>query len=318
MYKSDIDWCPCLNLGHDKVNITSLEAASERATRTKQRRKRMEELSAGASGPSEIDTSETVTSLNICNFSSMETQTDSVLHDDKNVQTNIVELCTREVQTDCSEFFAESNFLSDDAKVHYYTGLPNSELLLSTFEFVMKSFVDGDNRSFYWRSFIIVLIKLRLNLGFQDLAFRLGVSKATISRRFHEALDIMATRLEWLIKWPDREELWKTMPNCFRPCYGVKVVAIVDCYEIKIETPSNLIAKSSTWSQYKHANTAKVFIAMCPQGLTTFISKTWGGRVSDKHLTLNSGFLNKLLPGDIILADRGFDIGEDVARMQAR
>ena len=92
MYKSDIDWCPCLNLGHGKVNITSLEAASERATRTKQRRKRMEESSAGASGPSEIDTSGTVTSLNICNFSSTETQTDSVLHDDKNVQTNIVEL----------------------------------------------------------------------------------------------------------------------------------------------------------------------------------------------------------------------------------
>ena len=94
-------------------------------------------------------------------------------------------------------------------------------------------------------------------------------------------------------------------------------MAIVDCYEIKIETPSNLIAKSSTWSQHKHANTAKVFIAMCPQGLTTFISKTWGGRVSDKHLTLNSDFLDKLLPGDIIVTDRGFDIGEDVARMQA-
>ena len=70
-YKSDIDWCLCLNLDHSKVNITSLEAASERVTRTKQRRKRMEESSPGVSGPSEIDTSETVTSLNTCNFSSI-------------------------------------------------------------------------------------------------------------------------------------------------------------------------------------------------------------------------------------------------------
>ena len=82
----------------------------------------------------------------------------------------------------------------------------------------------------------------------------------------------MTAQLEWLIKWPDREELWKTMPNSFRACYGVKAVAIVDCYKIKIETPSHLVAKSSTWSSYKHANTAKVFIAMCPQGVTTFLS----------------------------------------------
>ena len=58
---------------------------------------------------------------------------------------------------------------------------------------------------------------------------------STVSRRFHETLNLMTAQLEWLIKWPDREELWKTMPNSFRACYGVKVGAIVDCYEIKIE-----------------------------------------------------------------------------------
>ena len=63
-------------------------------------------------------------------------------------------------------------------------------------------------------------------------------------------------------------------------------------------------------------NTAKVFIAMCPQGVTTFISPAWGGRVSDKLLTVHFGYLNKLLPGDCVLADQGFDIAEDVARMQ--
>jgi len=92
---------------------------------------------------------------------------------------------------------------------------------------------------------------------------------------------------------------------------------VIDCYEIKIEKPSNLLAKLCAWSQYKQSNTVKELIAIAPQGLTTFISKSWGGRVSDKHLTMECGILEKLLPGDIALAYRSFDISEAVAMVQA-
>ena len=42
-----------------------------------------------------------------------------------------------------------------------------------------------------------------------------------------------------------------------------------------------------------------------------------GGRTSDKHLTENCGFLNHLLPGDLILADRGFNIAETLGSCSA-
>ena len=38
----------------------------------------------------------------------------------------------------------------------------------------------------------------------------------------------------------------------------------------------------------------------------------WGGCVSDKFLTQQSGFLKLIDPGNTILADRGFDISDDI------
>ena len=40
--------------------------------------------------------------------------------------------------------------------------------------------------------------------------------------------------------------------------------------------------------------------------------------MSDKHLTEHFGILDKLLPGDVVLADMGFDIKESFGMMQAR
>ena len=72
MSKSDVDWFPCLNLGHDKVSITSLQPANERATRTELRRKRIEKASANTSRSAEIETlvNEETATIDSCSFSS--------------------------------------------------------------------------------------------------------------------------------------------------------------------------------------------------------------------------------------------------------
>ena len=200
---------------------------------------------------------------------------------------------------------------NDNKKVRYYTGLPSHACLKAIYDFVSiglpNSFSNGKKAPF--EQFLIALVKLRLSLGDQDLSYRFGISQATVSNYFGAWIDVMYTRLSSLISWPERSELMKTMPSEFRKHFR-KCVVIIDCFEIFIERPTSLTARAQTWSNYKHHNTVKFLIGITPQGSVAFISQGWGGRTSDVHLTENSGLLQKLLPGDIVLVDRGFTIQE--------
>ncbi|CAH3122123.1 unnamed protein product [Porites lobata] len=99
-----------------------------------------------------------------------------------------------------------------------------------------------------FQEFVMVLMKLRLNVPFQDLAYRFMVSVPT---------------------------LWKTMPMCFQHAFGRKVTVIIDCFEVFIERPSNLLARAQTFSSYKHHNTIKILIGITPQGTVSFVSEAW-------------------------------------------
>ena len=92
------------------------------------------------------------------------------------------------------------------------------------------------------------------------------------------------------------------MPMDFRK-HSPNCVVIIDCFEILLDRPNNLLARAQTYSSYKHHNTVKYLIGITPQGTVSFISEGWGGRVSGKHLTEYCGFLDNLLPGDTVHAD---------------
>lgn len=214
--------------------------------------------------------------------------------------------------------FSEES-LHNDERVKFYTGLPTFKLLKSLFDFVEPppdTWHATKLTSF--QEFMIVLAKLRLDSPLKDFVYKFDVSLATVSRVLLKWLTIMDVKLRPLIKWPDRETLWVSTPACYRASFGKKVAVILDCFEIFTDRPSNLLTRASTWSSYKHHNTVKVLLGISPQGVVSYVSDAWGGRVSDKYLTEHCGILNHLLPGDVVLADRGFDISDSVGMMQAR
>ena len=113
-----------------------------------------------------------------------------------------------------------------------------------------------------------------------------------------------------------------------------KCCIIIDCTEIFIERPTDLLARAQVLSNYKHHSTVKFLIGITPQGTISFVSDCVGGRMSDKEIVEQSNLLNHLLSGkmflclfyftsllihffiigDIIVADRGFTCN-DYAKM---
>ena len=226
----------------------------------------------------------------------------------------------RVVESGCLKSFTiydREMYVGAPDKVSFYTGLPNVDVLDVIFDLVQVHLTANGKLSKY-QQMLLCLIRLRMNYLFKDLAYQLNISVATVQRSFHNVLDVLYHRLSFLIRWPERDELRKTMPMCFRALYQKKVAVIIDCFELFTEKPSGALNQVQTYSNYKHHQTVKYLIGISPQGTVTFISDGWGGRTSDKHIVEKSGLLNNLVPSDIIMADRGFNIADDVAFYHAK
>ena len=160
--------------------------------------------------------------------------------------------------------------------------------------------------------FLLVMMKLTRATTNQDLAYRFNIPRCKVSNIFHQWINVMAANLKPFIFWPEKDAIISNMPDCFKLQYS-KAVCIIDCSEIFIQRPSSLKARAQTYSNYKHHNTVKFLLATTPTGAISFVSKCWGCRVSDKHLTVSSGLLQLIHRGDLVVADRDFNIADELA-----
>ena len=187
--------------------------------------------------------------------------------------------------------------LGDSCKNVDYTGVADSSHEAGTRKLSLED------------ELFLTLCKLRHNFPESDLAARFRVSQPTVSRIFRTWVLCLAYSFQEADIWPSREHVDAFMPDVFRAAYPSTRV-IIDATEFPIEKPANPDLQAATWSSYKNRNTFKILVGCSPNGALTYLSETYGGRVTDKELTKRSGLIAKLEPRDSIMADRGFEVDE--------
>ena len=235
-----------------------------------------------------------------------------------------------------SRQFSLDKIKDDDSAVLFYTGFPNYGALISFYNSIepnlkkmqywkgekllkeSQPYQVEDNRKkpgpsrklSYLDEFLLVLMRLKAGLFVQDLADRFGISTSLVSRICITWINLLYVELKDLFPFPAQELVHKNMPQEFAQYATTRI--ILDCMELFIQRPSAMLAQSETWSDYKHHNTWKLLVGVTPNGQVSFLSDLWGGRVSDKQITRESGVLDLLQPGDNVMVDHGFDISNVV------
>ncbi|CAD6233430.1 GSCOCG00007189001-RA-CDS [Cotesia congregata] len=173
----------------------------------------------------------------------------------------------------------------------------NFDFLLKKMSSMNKCLISNEDR------LLIFLMKIKTGLTFSTLSALFDVHRTTISRIFHTTLQNLVSATTNLIYWPDSETLKATMPAFFRLNYGNTRV-IIDCVEFKIEVPASIDNSVYRCPNNDKAFTAKILIGITPGGFLCFKSKAVGARITNSQLIVDSGLINNLKGGDVILTGK--------------
>ena len=122
-------------------------------------------------------------------------------------------------ESDRSRFSLES-IANDDTKVMFYTGFPSYDHLKICFDFLgpaTKQLIYRDSKRVFDQSnkgrprslppmeeFFLTLVRLRLGLLEQDIAYRFGVSQSTVSRIFTTWINFLYIQFRQIPLWPPK------------------------------------------------------------------------------------------------------------------
>ncbi|XP_077533318.1 uncharacterized protein LOC144145537 isoform X2 [Haemaphysalis longicornis] len=212
------------------------------------------------------------------------------------------------------------SILQSCSKCRSYTGLPN----VKVFEALFKYLEPRARNMTYWGSddkkqgetrgrpkeidlrneFFMVLVRLRTGMSTEEVARNFMLSESQVSRIFSTWINFLQRELRRLTNIPPKEDMAQHLPKSFKGFEDTRLV--LDATEVRIQRSSLLKAQRQTFSRYKHYNTYKALLGCTPDGYVAFVSRLWGGSVSDKAILESSGLMDLLEEGDAIMVDKGF------------
>lgn len=157
---------------------------------------------------------------------------------------------------------------------------------------------------------LITLMKLRLNCKDLDLAVRFNTSRATISNVINTYISVLHEILyEGIFKTvgiPSQLKCKGSMPKSFEDFSSARIA--MDATELVQDVPSDMNCQSLSYSNYKSRHTVKAVTCVAPNGALVFCSDLYPGSTSDAAIVEHCNLLEQMQPGDMILADKGFNI----------
>ncbi|XP_015903472.1 uncharacterized protein [Parasteatoda tepidariorum] len=201
--------------------------------------------------------------------------------------------------------------IKDDSLMKSLSGF-SAELFKAIYDylFLEKHLTTYSNISPY-NQFFAFLIYLRTGISqfFLSILFKIG--QPSTSRILSNVSSFMYNRIRPIKIWPSREQInRKSSPIFFRHYPNCRV--ILETVELQIQRPTSVQTQRLTFSTKKNTYTIKGLVGKTPTGGISFISDVWPGSISERDLFLKSGILDCLEKNDLVIADKSFDIREEL------
>ena len=157
---------------------------------------------------------------------------------------------------------------------------------------------------------LMTLMKLRLNCKDLDLAVRFNTSRGTVSNVINTYVSVLHEILfEGVLQTcgiPSQLKCKGSMPKSFDDFQSARIA--IDATEIIQDVPSDMNCQALSYSNYKSRHTVKAVTCVAPNASLVFCSDLYPGSTSDAAIVEHCKVLDQLQPGDLILADKGFNI----------